>query len=433
MLSRSRSTPSRSSSSSPVRTPCVEKSRQVNATRPLFLVLEDEPTPTRCGVTSRRHPRRRRDVRGDRRRDEHRRQACVPCAARIPSRVTICVRRQRKTHRAYVSWVCAHMGACASRGLASRVVDDGGDGGGGDVVRDDYALDAREGKVATRRRDGRRRGERRAFEDPRDSAEDVNIDDDDDDDDGDHDGRDAIKFDPLHITGFVDRRASVNDDGSYEDKDADRVVSRASSKKLVEDALNENLRSSDEIIRTMASRLCAKDWESNTETFQHLMNLPDEMPKREGDGGPAWLSREPPELPVLLSRRFGEAIRHQQFDWATKEDVVNMFHPDVEFMNVHGEYFEGRADVLKSLNESVQRMSTRMRLSSARGDGSTLKFMKFTTEGPTYDGRGRRPNWSVWTMDYSFKLLLLTVRIREYISIDDDTELIMKLARKRIK
>ena len=335
-----------------------------------------------------------------------------------------------------MSWVCAHMGVCASRGLASRVVDDGGDGGGSDVVRENYVLDAREGKVATRRRDGRRRGERRAFEDPRDSAEDVNVDDDDDDDDGDDDGRDAIKFDPLHITGFVDRRASVNDDGAYEDRDADkdaRVVSRASSKKLVEDALNENLRSSDEIIRTMASRLCAKDWESNTETFQHLMNLPDAMPKREGDGGPAWLSREPPELPILLSRRFGEAIRHQKFDWATKEDVVNMFHPDVEFMNVHGEYFEGRADVLKSLNESVQRMSTRMRLSSARGDGSTLKFMKFTTEGPKYDGRGRRANWSVWTMDYSFKLLLLTVRIREYISIDDDTELIMKLARKRIK
>ena len=342
------------------------------------------------------------------------------------------------------------MGACASRFGARDDDDDddddayagaGEDGGARERERNDASLDERA------RRWRQRREARRAasFDDPRDSAEDVDAtaddakDDDDvgDDDDDDDDVGDAMKFDPLHITGFVDRRASVNEHGTYEDDDGDdagRVVSREASKKLVEDALEQQLASDDEIIRTMAARLCARDWERNEETFQHLMNLPKSMPKRPGDGGAhAWLSREPPETPILLSRRFGEAIRNQEFDWASSEEVINMFHPDVEFLNVHGHYYEGRADVLKSLNESVERMSSRMRRSSARGDGSTLKFMKFTTEGPTYDGRGRRKNWSVWTIDYTFKLLLLTLKIREYYSVDDETELIMKLARKRIK
>lgn len=318
------------------------------------------------------------------------------------------------------------MGACASaRARASD--DDDGEGRRREDVGVTKATNASD--VAEKRKEeseaelsarGRRDGAR-AFGDPRTGAE---------DDEGGKATRDGGKvkaFDPLAITGFVDRRAKVNDEGEYEPKG--EVKRRRSAN--VELALEEQLQSKEEIIRTMAQRLRARDWEKNEDNFNHLMNLPNVMPKRSEDDG-KWLSREPPETPIVLSRAFGEAIRNEKFDWASNEDIAKMFHPDVEFLNVHGHYFEGRADVLKSLNESVELMSMRMRRSSARGDSKTLKFMKFTTAGPKYDGRGRQKEWSVWTMDYSFKLLLLTIKIREYYSIDDDTELIMKLARKRV-
>ena len=40
--------------------------------------------------------------------------------------------------------------------------------------------------------------------------------------------------------------------------------------------------------------------------------------------------------------------------------------------------------------------------------------------------------WSTWHINYTFKILLLTVKIREIYFVDDETDLIRHIARCRV-
>ena len=45
---------------------------------------------------------------------------------------------------------------------------------------------------------------------------------------------------------------------------------------------------------------------------------------------------------VAVSHAFGAAIREQDFEWATREDIESLFAPTVDYLNVHGDFFQGR-------------------------------------------------------------------------------------------
>lgn len=245
-------------------------------------------------------------------------------------------------------------------------------------------------------------------------------------DGGDDEGGDDVarRFDPLEIE--ASRKRAMRADGK-------RAVARKLSRELYPNIL-EALQSRSEPVRHSAEKV-VRDGNVDEETerkFQYLMNLPVVMPKP-FDANARLTAREVPQAPITLSQAFGEAIKAQDFEWAKREEISSLFSRDVDYLNVHGEFFQGKEDVLKSLCESVRRLSQRLRLSSARGDGETLKkYTKMTTTGPNYKGRGTEREWSSWVIDYTFKVLLLTIKIRETYYIDDTNELICHIARERI-
>ena len=234
----------------------------------------------------------------------------------------------------------------------------------------------------------------------------------------------ARRFDPLEVDAAKTRASRAR---------GTRRVSRKLSRELYPNIL-EALQSRSEPVRQSAKRV-VEDGPVDEETerkFQHLLNLPVVIPKP-GDANTKLTARETPQAPITLSRAFGEAIKTQDFEWATREEIASLFSRDVDYLNVHGEFFQGKDDVLQSLCESVRRLSQRLRMSSARGDGATLKkYTNMTTTGPNYKGRGTEREWSSWVIDYTFKVLLLTIKIRETYYIDDTNELICHIARERI-
>jgi len=302
------------------------------------------------------------------------------------------------------------MGTCASveRAVAS---DDGADAravDGADAAR------TRRDVVATKDR-ARRSSARDSAEElgegegERERAEDV-----------------AAKFDPLELT-----RPRVDGD-DRDGTSGKRRVKRKPSNEL-HPTLVEALKSSNETVRNAAKFMIEQGLDEETEKkFAHLKSLPALMPKPSLETNARLTAREEPKGPKALSEAFGFAIQNQDFEWASAEEIGALFSDDVDYLNVHGDYFKGKSEVVLSLNESVRRMSTRMRGASTRGDGRTLKYMKFTVDGPNY--KGRAPNereWSTWHIDYTFKILLLTVKIREIYFVDDETDLIRHIARCR--
>jgi len=244
----------------------------------------------------------------------------------------------------------------------------------------------------------------RARDDARDDARDADADADDV----------AVKFDPLAL--------------ARDDARATRATSLERHPTLVE-----ALRSPNDVVRDAAKFVLERRVDAETErTFRHLKNLPALLPKpREGDA--RLTARAPPRGPKALADAFADAVRRQDVAWASASEIGALLADDVEYLNVHGEYFKGKAEVVVSLNASVRRVSTRMRGASARGDARTLAYMKVAADGPKY--KGRAPNareWSVWHIDYVFKVLLLTVKIREIYYVDDDTDLIRHVARCRV-
>ena len=197
--------------------------------------------------------------------------------------------------------------------------------------------------------------------------------------------------------------------------------------------LREALKSPNALVRAKAKKRLTEGRNDEAEiAFQRLMQLPSAAKHAIINDGRI-TARDEPRACVEVSRAFGEAIRNEDFDWASRDEIHSLFADSVEYMNIRGEYFKGKSKVLGSLNESVRRLSSRMRSASAKGNGTMLKsFMKWTSEGPTYEGSGRKRGESQWIIDYSFKLLLMTIKIREYYVIDDETDLIVHLARCRM-
>lgn len=295
------------------------------------------------------------------------------------------------------------MGACAS---AARVSGDGDDARRG---VDGWASD---GSSADARAWAARDGETVSVGSARDDEE--------------EDGGDDVarRFDPLEIE--ASRKRALRADGK-------RKVARKLSRELYPNIL-EALRSRSEPVRQSAEKV-VRDGHVDEETerkFQHLKNLPVMIPKP-FDNTVRLTTREIPQAPITLSQAFGEAIKAQDFEWAKRDEIASLFSRDVDYLNVHGDFFQGKDDVIQSLCESVRRLSQRLRLSSARGDADTLKkYTKMTTSGPNYKGRGTEREWSSWVIDYTFKVLLLTIKIRETYFIDDTNELICHIARERI-
>lgn len=216
-----------------------------------------------------------------------------------------------------------------------------------------------------------------------------------------------------------------------------RRVKRKPSREL-HPTITRALKSESETVRRSAQFLIDQerlDAESE-KTFERLRDLPAQLAAVRGDGDEEWrgkTKRDTPRGVVAVSRAFGAAILEQDFEWATREEIESLFAPTVDYLNVHGEFFQGREAVLQSLNESVRRMSSRMRTSSTRGDARTLGYVKMDVQGPTYKGRGAGiREWSEWQIEYTFKILLLKIKIREMYLVDDETDLIRHICRLRV-
>ena len=267
-----------------------------------------------------------------------------------------------------------------------------------------------------------------------DSLDDASVFD-SDDEEGEEEGFPAARaemFDPLDVT----RRA--DEDAQARDREAKRKTRRRrliGARKWSD--LNEHLRaalkSPNALVRAKAKKMLKEGMNDEAEiAFQRLMQMPSAAKHAIINDG-RHTTRDEPQACVEVSRAFGEAIRNEDFDWAARDEISSLFADSVEYMNIRGEYFKGKSKVLGSLNESVRRLSSRMRSASAKGNGTMLKsFMKWTSEGPKYEGSGRKRGESQWIIDYSFKLLLMTVKIREYYVIDNETDLIVHLARCRM-
>ena len=223
--------------------------------------------------------------------------------------------------------------------------------------------------------------------------------------------------------------------GKRESAATTRRVKRKPSREL-HPTITRALKSESETVRRSAQFLIDQerlDAESE-KTFERLRDLPAQLAAVRGDE--EWrgkTKRDAPRGVVAVSRAFGAAILEQDFEWATREEIESLFAPTVDYLNVHGEFFQGREAVLNSLNESVRRMSSRLRLSSTRGDARTLGYVKMDVQGPTYKGRGAGiREWSEWQIEYSFKILLLKIKIREMYLVDDETDLIRHICRLRV-
>lgn len=272
--------------------------------------------------------------------------------------------------------------------------------------------------------------------DEEDSLDDASVFDSDDDEDEDDSeevsASRAEMFDPLDVTRRADEDAQRRDREAKRKKRRRRLIGARKWSDLNEH-LRAALKSPNALVRAKAKKMLKEGMNDEAEiAFQRLMQMPSAAKHAIINDGRI-TARDEPRACVEVSRAFGEAIRNEDFDWASRDEISSLFAGSVEYMNIRGEYFEGKSKVLGSLNESVRRLSSRMRSGSAKGNGTMLKsFMKWTSEGPKYEGCGRKRGESQWIIDYSFKMLLMTVRIREYYVIDNETDLIVHLARCRM-
>ena len=272
--------------------------------------------------------------------------------------------------------------------------------------------------------------------DEEDSLDDASVFDSDDDEDEDDSeevsASRAEMFDPLDVTRRADEDAQRRDREAKRKKRRRRLIGARKWSDLNEH-LRAALKSPNALVRAKAKKMLKEGMNDEAEiAFQRLMQMPSAAKHAIINDGKI-TARDEPRACVEVSRAFGEAIRNEDFDWASRDEISSLFAGSVEYMNIRGEYFEGKSKVLGSLNESVRRLSSRMRSASAKGNGTMLKsFMKWTSEGPKYEGCGRKRGESQWIIDYSFKMLLMTVRIREYYVIDNETDLIVHLARCRM-
>jgi len=268
--------------------------------------------------------------------------------------------------------------------------------------------------------------------DEEDSLDDASVFDSDDDDDDEVSASRAEMFDPLDVTRRADEDAKARDREAKRKKRRRRLIGVRKWSDLNEH-LREALKSPNALVRAKAKKMLKEGMNDEAEiAFQRLMQMPSAAKHAIINDGRI-TAREEPRACVEVSRAFGEAIRNEDLDWASRDEISSLFADSVEYMNIRGEYFKGKSKVIGSLNESVRRLSSRMRSASAKGNGTMLKsFMKWTSEGPTYEGSGRKRGESQWIIDYSFKLLLMTIKIREYYVIDNETDLIVHLARCRM-
>lgn len=238
--------------------------------------------------------------------------------------------------------------------------------------------------------------------------------------------------------GSVEDGASEFDPMDLAKREADppsRRVKRKPSREL-HPTIARALKSKSETVRRSAQFLIDQErCDSESErTLERMRDLPAQLAAVRGDE--EWrgkTKRDAPRGVVAVSHAFGAAIREQDFEWATREEIESLFAPTVDYLNVHGDFFQGRDAVCESLNESVRRMSSRLRLSSTRGDARTLGYVQMDVRGPTYKGRGADiREWSEWHIEYSFKILLLKIKIREIYLVDDETDLIRHLCRQRV-
>lgn len=267
--------------------------------------------------------------------------------------------------------------------------------------------------------------------DEEDSLDDASVFDSDDDDDNEEASASrAEMFDPLDVTRRADEDAKARDREEKKKKRRRRLIGTRKWSDLNEH-LRAALKSPNALVRAKAKKMLKEGMNDEAEiAFQKLMQMPSAAKHAIINDG-RLTTRDEPRACVEVSRAFGEAIRNEDFDWASR--ISSLFADSVEYMNIRGEYFKGKSNVLGSLNESVRRLSSRMRSASAKGNGTMLKsFMKWTSKGPTYEGSGRKRGESQWIIDYSFKLLLMTIKIREYYVIDNETDLIVHLARCRM-
>ena len=159
--------------------------------------------------------------------------------------------------------------------------------------------------------------------------------------------------------GSVEDGASEFDPMDLAKREADppsRRVKRKPSREL-HPTIARALKSKSETVRRSAQFLIDQErCDSESErTFERMRDLPAQLAAVRGDE--EWrgkTKRDAPRGVVAVSHAFGAAIREQDFEWATREEIESLFAPTVDYLNVHGDFFQGRDAVCESLNESVR-------------------------------------------------------------------------------
>jgi hypothetical protein len=97
-------------------------------------------------------------------------------------------------------------------------------------------------------------------------------------------------------------------------------------------------------------------------TFERRRDLPAQWAAGRGDEeGRGKTKRDAPRGVVAGSHACGAAIREQDFERATREEIESLLAPTGDYLNGHGDTTQGRDAGGESENESERRRPSRLR------------------------------------------------------------------------
>lgn len=134
---------------------------------------------------------------------------------------------------------------------------------------------------------------------------------------------------------------------------------------------------------------------------------------------------EIPVAPRVLAEAAEAAMHGCDNEWARRDAVADLLAVDIVYNTMDGKRVLGKEAVIDKMNDTMEKMTKRLRRSSTRGDGKNMRHLKMRSEGPTYAGSG------VWLMSYTFEMMLMKIRVREEF-VMDDRGMIKELTRIRM-
>ena len=146
--------------------------------------------------------------------------------------------------------------------------------------------------------------------------------------------------------------------------------------------------------------------------YAKLRSFAKAMPQR-ADRSARTADREVPTAPKVLAEAAEAALHGQDDEWAGRQAVIDLLAPEVVYNTMDGERLRGREATVRKMNDTMTKMMKRMRRSSSRRDGKSMRHVKMRMEGPTYAGGG------VWIMAYTFEVMLMKIKVREEFVMDE--------------